>query len=475
MRGSFDYFVVFAEMRTGSNFLESNLNALDGVACHGEAFNPHFIGYPNRDDLLGITREQRDDRPRRLLRAIRKMADGLNGFRFFHDHDPRILPDLLADPRCAKIVLTRNPVESYVSWKIAQDTGQWKLTNVARRKDSTAEFDAAEFETHLAQVQDFQILVQRGLQTTGQTAFYIGYEDLNDLEVMNGLANWLGVGAGLDALSKTLKRQNPEPLSAKVANFPQMQDSLARLDRFNLTRTPNFEPRRGPVVPGYLAGARTPLLYLPIPSGPEAAVVNWLCALDRVERDALKTRFTQGALRDWMAERSAHRSFTVIRHPLARAHAVFCARILPTGEGSMGRIRRLLQRSYGVVLPNAWPDASYDRNAHYAAFAGFLRFVRANLSGQTTVRVDGNWASQAQCLQGMAEFTLPDMIVREDEMQTYLPPLAMQAGHPAPPDPVAVANTAPFSLAEVHSAELEMLARDAYERDYVMFGFQDWG
>ncbi|MEL7089565.1 MAG: nodulation protein NodH, partial [Planctomycetota bacterium] len=53
----FDYFVVFAEMRTGSNFLETNLNAFDGLACHGEAFNPHFLGYPDREQLLGLTQD----------------------------------------------------------------------------------------------------------------------------------------------------------------------------------------------------------------------------------------------------------------------------------------------------------------------------------------------------------------------------------------------------------------------------------
>ncbi len=51
----FDYFVVFAEMRTGSNFLESNINAFDGLVCHGEAFNPMFVGYPGLTDLLGVT------------------------------------------------------------------------------------------------------------------------------------------------------------------------------------------------------------------------------------------------------------------------------------------------------------------------------------------------------------------------------------------------------------------------------------
>ena len=37
---TFTSFVMFAGMRTGSNFLEANLNALPGVSCLGEVFNP---------------------------------------------------------------------------------------------------------------------------------------------------------------------------------------------------------------------------------------------------------------------------------------------------------------------------------------------------------------------------------------------------------------------------------------------------
>ena len=99
---------------------------------------------------------------------------------------------MLHDPRCAKVILTRNPVDSYVSWKIAQSTGQWKLTDVRRRKDATADFDAAEFEDHMATLQAFQIRLLNTLQTSGQTAFYVAYEDLQDVAVMNGLARWLG-------------------------------------------------------------------------------------------------------------------------------------------------------------------------------------------------------------------------------------------------------------------------------------------
>ncbi|SMX29829.1 hypothetical protein TRP8649_03968 [Pelagimonas phthalicica] len=475
MSDRFDCFVVFAEMRTGSNFLEANLNAFDGVTCHGEAFNPHFIGYPNSEDILGITQSERDVDPTRLLGQIRKATmGGIGGFRFFHDHDPRVLEHLLHDPKIGKIILTRNPVDSYVSWKIAQSTGQWKLTNVKKRKDGQAQFNAAEFEQHLADLQEFQVKIMNTLQKTAQTAFYVAYEDLQDVEIMNGLARWLGASSQLDSLNTALKRQNPQPISEKVKNFDEMEGSLARLDRFNLTRTPNFEPRRGPVVPSYLAAAKTPLLYMPIRSGPETAVQQWFCALDGVEPQDLIGKFKQNTLRAWKRERPGHRSFTVIRHPLARAHEAFCTKILTTEKGSFAGIRRTLRRAHNLPIPEGEPDASYTLENHREAFTAYLAWVKANLLGQTAVRVDGHWATQAQCIQGMSEFTLPDMIIREDEMALYLPALAMQVGHPAPAEPASLPTKAPYALAQIYDDQIESLAREAYQRDYLMFGFDNW-
>lgn len=473
MTGPFDYFIVFAEMRTGSNFLETNLNALDGVTCHGEAFNPHFIGYPNRDTMLDITQAMREADPARLIAAV-KQAPGLNGFRYFHDHDPRVLPVALADPRCAKIVLTRNPAESYVSWKIAQATGQWKLTNVAKRKEGLAAFDAAEFVEHLDRLQGFQITLLHALQTTGQTAFYLDYDDLQDLDVMNGLAIWLGVPARLTDLDRSLKVQNPEPLAAKVVNFAEMQAALAGLDRFNLTRTPNFEPRRGAAVPSYVAGAQTPLLHLPVRGGPERGVADWLAALDGVPRDTLMTKFTQGTLRQWQKDHPGHRSFAVIRHPVVRAHAVLCSRILPVGKGAFGEVRQTLRRVHKLPLPQDAPGPDWTRAQHQAAFLAFLRFVKMNLAGQTAIRIDAHWASQAQLIQGFAEFAPADVILREDEMDVWLPALAMQLGHPSPPQPGPATPDAPYPLADIWTPDIEAATEAAYARDYATFGFGRW-
>ena len=81
----FDYFVIFAEMRTGSNFLEANLNAFSGLRCHGEAFNPHFVGYPNATEILGFDLGLREADPHQFLGAIKSEDSVLGGFRYFRD------------------------------------------------------------------------------------------------------------------------------------------------------------------------------------------------------------------------------------------------------------------------------------------------------------------------------------------------------------------------------------------------------
>lgn len=474
MTAPFDYFIVFAEMRTGSNFLEANLNAYAGLTCHGEAFNPHFIAYPNVDNVLGITQEMRDASPQQLISAIRDEPGALRGFRFFHNHDPRVLNIVLDDPRCAKIILTRNPLDSYVSWKIAQATGQWKLTDIKRRKEARPRFDATEFARHVETLQEFQVQLLNKLQIQGQVPFYLAYEDLQSLEVMNGLAKWLGVNDRLEALDKSLKRQNPSPIRAKVSNPDAMEAAVADLDRFNLTRTPNFEPRRGAGVPAYVVGAKTQLMYLPIIGGPETTVVDWMAGLDGVAVDRLQTRMNQKQLRQWKRRNRVHRSFTVLRHPLARAHAAFCQFILPTDTDKYRALRGTLRKRYKLPIPAGAPTAGYTRLDHRAAFGAFLHFIQANLAGQTGIRVDAAWCSQSVALTGFGDFNLPDYVLREDEMATMLPYLAQQVGHTAPSSPADVAADSPYTLAEIYDAELEDLAASAYQRDYLMFGFASW-
>lgn len=469
----FDFFVVFAEMRTGSNFLEANLNAFDGLACHGEAFNPHFIGYPKTETLLNITQSARDRDPGSLLSAIKTSPD-LSGFRYFHDHDPRVFDMVMDDPGCAKIVLTRNPLDSYVSWKIAQTTGQWKLTDAKARKDGKAEFDAMEFSAHLSALQAFQVMVLNRLQVSGQTAFYVAYEDLQSVEVMNGLASWLGVSARLEVLDKSLKVQNPSPMQEKVSNFNYMRDALSEVDLFNLTRTPNFEPRRGAAAPTYVASTAAPLIYLPIRGGAHDPVLDWLATLDSAHDVKPTTKRSQNELREWMRDQVGHRSFSVLRHPLERAHDVFCHRILNTGPGGYGGIRTTLGKRYNIALPSDPEDPDYSKSGHRTAFAQFLQFLKANLAGQTAVRVDADWASQTKTIEGFAEFVLPDRLMRSHTLATELADLTASVGIKDAPPLTEREQCCRYRLDYIYDAEIERLARAAYGRDYLMFGFDDW-
>lgn len=465
MPALFHSFVLFAEMRTGSNFLEANLNALSGVTSYGEVFNPHFIGKKDQTDLLGFTMEQREANPKRLLQHLREVTEGLSGFRYFHDHDPRVLGVVLADPACAKIILTRNPVDSYVSWKIARATGQWKLTDAKRLKSAKITFDGDEFAAHLDAVQAFQLRLLHGLQTTGQTAFYIDYDDLNAVAVLNGLAAFLGVEARLKAPDDTLKKQNPEDITAKIDNPEDMRSALARLDRFNLSRTPNFEPRRAAGVPTAVAAADAPLLFLPVRSAPDAGIRDWLGGIGK---GGLLDGFEQKTLRQWKRDHPGHRSFTVLRHPLLRAHVAFREKIV---SGQLAEQRRHLITAYKADLPNPG-DPFPDLDAEREAFLIFLHYAKLSTAGQTGLKVDPNWASQTAVLQGFAGFQPVDLVIREDRLAEGLAFLAREIGTTAPP--LQPDTSAAAALAAIHDASLEQAAEAAYARDYMGFGFGRW-
>ncbi len=448
-------------MRTGSNFLEANLNALAGVVCHGEVFNPAFIGKKDQVELLGIGLAAREADPFALLRKLRERTDGLSGFRFFHDHDPRILAAVLADQTCAKIILTRNPLESYVSLRIARETGQWKLGDGRALKTAKARFEARGFEAHLEQTSGFLAAITAELQQSGQAAFRIDYEDLQDLDVLNGLARYLGVASELTTPDGALKKQNPAALRDKVSNPAEMEAALARLDVFALGYVATFEPRRSAAIPKYLAADDAGLLYMPMQGGADGVIAKWLAGLGAVSGD-----FNQKSLRQWRRARPGHRSFTVLRHPLLRAYSAFSDRVL---TGDMPELRGLLSRNYSVDLPKVGADFA-NPAAQRTAFLQFLRFVTQNLAGQTGFRVDAHWATQMAVLQGFSQVQSPDHVLREDHLADGLALIAAEVGTACPPLPAPAES----GLAAIYDADLEAAAHEAYGRDYIGFGFADW-
>ena len=461
MTQGFRSFVIFAGMRTGSNLLEATLNAVKRVTCFGEAFNPYMMGWPGKDEMLGITRAAREADPLSLLAKLTDKPGHLPGFRYFHDHDPRVLEPIIQDRGCAKIILTRNPLDSYVSTRLAWETNQWKLNESEMPIPARITYDGDEFRRSLSEAEEFRRHVVSRLQATGQTAFHLGFDDLRDGDVITGLLHWLGrTDLARVEPARDQVPQNPQELAQKVANFDAMQADLRDMDPFLLHRLPVFEPRRGPAVPSFLgADAGRGLLFMPVKGGPEQAIRD---GLDRL--CPVADGFTQSTLRQWKRARSGHRSFTVLRHPLLRAWEAF-DHLLAGGNPEQ---REVLRRLHRVALPPDDALAALTGDARIAVFADFLGFLRRNLNGQTSLPTHPTWASQTEVLSGFARFATPDMVVREDRLTEDLDHLSRMAG-------IADAKLETVAPAPVPDAlrdkALIDAAQAAYLRDYVTFGF----
>lgn len=466
MEGGFGSFVIFAEMRTGSNLLEETLNQVEGVKSHGELFNHAHLGGPGKDMAFGMTKAERDAAPLGLLDRL-KAEPGLNGFRFFHDHDRRVLPAVLADPRCAKIMLSRNPVDSYVSLLIARQTGEWRTRAAPTGEAPRPRFGRDEFETILAGRGAFRREVNRALQISGQTAFHIDYDDLQSVEVINGLLAFLGAEARAARISQRLVPQNPAALTDKVANVAEMEAAVSGVDWTDLARIPGFEAWRSPGVARAVAAADAPLVFLPMPSCGGADIRDWLSGLGQ---GGLTEGFTQGSLRNWLRDRPRHRSFTVVRHPLLRAYATF-RQVLTDAE--FDGLRVGLEEAWEMPRLRPKPGAPVAAEQERAAFLGFLRFIRANLRGQTPVQQNVLWASQMSVLQGMAQFALPDLIAREETLHADLGHLARSLGLPLPPASLMQeAAELRAGLRRIVDDRVAAMAQAAYGRDYQLLGYE---
>lgn len=102
------------------------------------------------------------------------------------------------------------------------------------------------------------------------------------------------------------------------------------------------------------------------------------------------------------------------------------SKISPTGEGTYAVIREQLVNYFGVALPEpdimemasrkSLEDEGYSNGQHRAAFHAFLRFLKNNLAGQTSIRKDGLWNSQMSFLTGFNSAVPISIIAKEGQM-----------------------------------------------------------
>ncbi len=459
--GQFTSFVVFASMRTGSNLLEAGLNQYDDLRCHGELFNPFFIGEEGTERYLGINMEQRDRRPERLLQAIRAKP-GLPGFRMFPKHDLRVRAQVIEDPTCAKIVLRRQPLESYLSVKAARETGQWRVGREKTRKITRITFEPDEFETYCADHEQFYADLERKIRLAGQSYFPIRYEECKDVAVLNGLAAYLGASQDLKSLKEPTKRQNPSSFRDRIENYDVFSEYLSRSGY--IAEREILTPDARPYLRAMRFLATDKMLYASLPGANDAHIRNWILEARKLKNPA--------AMQDWVQDADRPICFTFVQHPLERAYAGFMRHIFHVTDAGFPYIRQDLQTKYGLALPETaeGPMPGYDMAAHRKAFGGYLDFLKLNLSGQTPIRNDPVWVRQADLVDALRPH-MPLTIILSDghfsEDAAYLGGLAGLTGQPAGP----VEPDPRFPLREIRTPEIEAKIRDLYSQDFRRFGF----
>lgn len=467
MTHAFDYFVILAAKRTGSNLLEAGINQIPGVACHGELFNPGFIGREGVTVWEGIDLSSRFRRPERVLERMQTLSPGqINGFRLFAQHDQRILDHVLADRRCAKIILRRRPLAAYLSTLQAESTGQWRVGHKATQRIVKVAFDADAFEAYAADTESWYRRMEERIRVSGQSFFPIRYEECKDADILNGIAGYLGAEGRLERVEERTLRQNPVSLAERIDNFDEFRRYLERSgyvevvervpepDAFLLNGAPYWMAPGGARVLFDVSGTATPPLVRAVLGG----------GAQRVQG--------RPGLQRWVEATQRPEAAAYIAHPVSRAYAVFMDLMVGRRRAEAFAIHAWIEAETGLSIRHQDEidaDPSYGTDAHRAGFLAFLRFLAETEAGRTGIPNRRIWLPQSQ-FQGAIARLLPGVRpLREGALSTDLAPFGAAAPHDGPG-----AAAAPLALAQVYSDEIEAQVREIYASDYANFGFGPW-
>lgn len=455
------YFAIFGTMRTGSNLLEDTLDSYERLVGLGELFNPHFIGGPGRDEAFDVPIAARNLDPLGFLeRAISAHTGRIPGFRIFEDHDARVLDHAARDPSCARIILTRDPLDSWLSLEIARKTGQWLVRKAANRRLAKVPFDAGAFTVYRNRIDAHYRALRARMRAAGQAWIEIAYEDLTDVAAINGIADYLGSPERKPAITPRIQRQNPPAAADKVTN----PEALAAW-RAGEGAAPALAETVAPAFSalGSMFAARgVEVVCAPIPGVADRELRAFLSgareAIGRRDRPLVE------GLKPQQVERRRSRGafvFSVIRDPADRIRVVFnrFARREDAPEG----LRETLVGRYG-----ASPDLVVDGD-----FDAFLHFVEDSIRGRAPSPYLPAWAPQAELLAAYARETPVDFVARAERIGEDAPYLLDRLGAPDPDGAVAAKLVAALTRPETPPLTAARAARIAeiYARDYARLGY----
>jgi hypothetical protein len=255
----------------------------------------------------------------------------------------------------------------------------------------------------------------------------------------------------------------------------------------DLPDTPRPLHRAGSRWPmGVVTAARVPLVYLNLPKCASTTIQNHLLYLatgaystrpeDIHQHEGLRrSRENNDATHALISRQLSEGAFvfTFVRDPGRRAYACFNEKIAHSGKHSFAAIRQRLERDWGLRLPGPEAPASLERQR--ANFAAFLRFVEANLAGDTDVRRDPHWCPQGPMLVQYRKHLKIDLVGKVENFAADMALVLHRAGVRRAPDvtmrPWRHAES-PFSFEEVLTPALQAQLDRLYEADYVHLGYR---
>lgn len=226
-------FVILAAPRTGSNWLCTLLDSHPRVLCHREIFNPEGIhtalslhGTPL--DLGDVAERDRD--PAAVLRRVWGASFGRDavGFKLNRESTPAVFPLALDDRGVRKVVLRRrNRVRTFVSERVAAQTGEWEgPSDHAAGARVALTVDARALRAHVAANARYYDGLTARLAASGQGWIEVRYERLGEPAEHERLLGFLGLQDTRVTLLGATRRQNPQPLRELIANFDDLADRL---------------------------------------------------------------------------------------------------------------------------------------------------------------------------------------------------------------------------------------------------------
>lgn len=253
-------------------------------------------------------------------------------------------------------------------------------------------------------------------------------------------------------------------------------------------RPPKHRPgSRWPM--GMVTAARVPLVYLNLPKCASTTIQNHLLYLatgayaaqpqDIHQHTGLRRSREQSDETHDLISRQLNEGafvFTFVRDPGRRAYACFNEKIVHGGRHSFANIRQVLERDWGLRLAGEGEAASLDQQREN--FATFLRFVEANLAGDTDIRRDPHWCPQGPMLVQYRKQLKIDQVGKVENFAADMAMILHRAGVRRAPDVTLYPwrhPTAAFSFEEVLTPALQTQLDRLYESDYIHLGYRRTG